>query len=247
MIFTYTYIVLVIFVSTLVRSTFGFGQALFSVPLLALCIPLKEATPLTVLVSFTVAGIIIVQDWKKIHFRSAGGLMLPTIVGIPLGLLLLTSGYEDPVKAFLALMLISFSVYSLIGRAPPELRRDSFGWLLCCGFCAGVLGGAFGMNGPPLVIYGTMRRWSAQHFRATLQGYFFPASLIGMLGYWLAGLWRPSVTRYYVVSLLAIIPAVFIGRFVNRRLKRDDFLKYIYLCLASIGFILLAQSLEMAL
>ena len=58
---------------------------------------------------------------------------------------------------------------------------------MACGFCAGVLGGAYGMNGPPLVIYGAMRRWSAQHFRATLQGYFLPASIIGMGGYWLAG------------------------------------------------------------
>jgi hypothetical protein len=44
------------------------------------------------------------------------------------------------------------------------------------------------MNGPPLVIYGSMRRWSPQHFRATLQGYFLPASIIGMSGYRLAGL-----------------------------------------------------------
>ena len=34
------------------------------------------------------------------------------------------------------------------------------------------------MNGPPLAIYGSMRRWSAQHFRATLQGYFLPAEKI---------------------------------------------------------------------
>ncbi len=40
------------------------------------------------------------------------------------------------------------------------------------------------MNGPPLVVYGGMRRWSPQHFRATLQGYFLPASVIGMAGYW---------------------------------------------------------------
>ena len=39
------------------------------------------------------------------------------------------------------------------------------------------------MNGPPLVIYGALRRWSPQHFRATLQGYFLPASLAGLGGY----------------------------------------------------------------
>ena len=76
------------------------------------------------------------------------------------------------------------------------------GWLLGCGFIAGVTGGAYGMNGPPLVIYGAMRRWSAQHFRATLQAYFLPASAsIGMVGYWLTGLWVAAVTHYYLVCL----------------------------------------------
>ena len=141
------------------------------------------------------------QDWKKIHLRSTGWLVLSTLFGIPLGLLLLTSSHQRVVKATLGVIIITFSTYSLIGRTPLELRRDSRGWLLACGFCAGVLGEAYGMNGPPLVLYGAMRRWSAQHFRATLQGYFLPASIIGMGGYWLAGLWVPAVTHYYLLSL----------------------------------------------
>lgn len=111
------------------------------------------------------------------------------------------------------------------------------------GFCAGVLGGAYGMNGPPLVIYGTMRRWPAQHFRATLQGYFLPASIIGMCGYWLAGLWVPAVTHYYLLSLPVALAGVFLGRVINHRLHGEAFLKYVYLGLASIGARLLIQAI----
>ena len=80
-------------------------------------------------------------------------------------------------------------------RGSYELTDDRQAWLF--GLSAGVLGGAYGMNGPPLVVYGALRRWSPEHFRATLQGYFLPASVIGMIGYWAAGLWTPSVSRYY--------------------------------------------------
>jgi hypothetical protein len=38
------------------------------------------------------------------------------------------------------------------------------------------------MNGPPLAIYGALRGWSTQQFRATLQGYFLVASMIAMAG-----------------------------------------------------------------
>ena len=98
-----------------------------------------------------------------------------------MGLLLLTSSHQRVVMVVLAVLIMAFAVYSLIGSRPPELKRDNKAWLLGCGFCAGVLGGAYGMNGPPLVIYGAMRRWSAQHFRATLQAYFLPASIVGMV------------------------------------------------------------------
>jgi uncharacterized protein len=139
-------------------------------------------------------------------------------------------------------VIIAFSIYSLIGRAPLELKCDSRVWLLVCGFCAGVLGGAYGMNGPPLVIYGAMRRWSAQHFRATLQGYFLPASIIGMAGYWLAGLWVHAVTHYYLLSLPVTLLGVFMGRVINHRMHGDAFLKYIYLGLIGIGTLLLVQA-----
>jgi len=100
------------------------------------------------------------------------------------------------------------------------------------------------MNGPPLVIYGAMRRWSAPHFRATLQGYFLPASLIGMIGYLLAGLWVPAVTHYYLISLPLALVAVFLGRALNHRLQGDAFLKYIYVALAAIGLLLVMQAMH---
>lgn len=167
------------FIAALIRSALGFGEALIAVPLLAFCLPLRVAAPLAVLVSITIASIVIVQDWKKIHLYSTGWLVLSTLVGIPVGLLFLTSSQPREVKAVLALIIIAFSAYSLTGRKPIELRHDNRVWLLVFGFFAGVLGGAYGMNGPPLAIYGAMRRWSAQHFRATLQAYFLPASIIG--------------------------------------------------------------------
>jgi uncharacterized membrane protein YfcA len=217
---------------------------LIAVPLLALFIPLKVAAPLAVLVSITIAAVVVAQDWRKIHVRSAGWLVASSLFGIPVGLLLLTSSHQKAVKVALGIFIVAFSVYSLVGRKPPELHSDSRGWLLGCGFVAGVFGGAYGMNGPPLVIYGAMRRWSAQHFRATLQAYFLPASVIGMGGYWLAGLWVPAVTHYYLVCLPVLLPAVWLGRVVNHRLHGDAFLKYVYVGLAGIGVVLLAESVR---
>lgn len=241
---TTLHVLLVVFLATLIRSTFGFGEALIAVPLLALSIPIGIAAPVAVLLSITIAAVVVVQDWRKIHVRSTGWLLAPTFLGIPLGIALLTSGHQHIVKAALAIVIIAFSGYFLLVSKPPELRSDSRVWLLGCGLIAGVLGGAYGMNGPPLVIYGAMRRWSPQHFRATLQGYFLPASVVAMAGYWLAGLWVPAVTHYYLLSLPVALPTIFLGRVLNHRLQGDAFLKYIHAGLVCIGTILLIQAIR---
>jgi hypothetical protein len=242
---TTLYVLLILFVATLIRSTLGFGEALVAVPLLAAVVPVQQATPLAVLLSITVAAVVVAQDWKKIDLRSAVWLLLPTLPGIPLGLLLLTHGPQRVLKATLGLVILAFAAYCLKGREPLELKHDHRGWLIGCGFLAGVLGGAYGMNGPPLVIYGAMRRWTAQQFRATLQAYFLPASIIAMAGYWRAGLWTPVVTRYYFLALPVAIPAVFLGRYIHHRLGRDAFQKYVYAGLMGIGALLLGQALKL--
>ncbi len=239
---TTLHVLLVVFIATLIRSTFGFGEALIAVPLLALSIPIEIAAPLAVLLSITIAAVVVVQDWRKIHVRSTGWLLAPTLVGIPLGIALLTSVHQHLVKGVLAVVIVAFSGYSLLGKRPPELHNDSRPWLLGCGFFAGVLGGAYGMNGPPLVIYGAMRRWTPQHFRATLQGYFLPASVVAMAGYWLAGLWVPAVTHYFLISLPVALPAIFLGRAINHRLRGDAFLKYVHAGLVCVGVVLLIQA-----
>jgi uncharacterized membrane protein YfcA len=233
----------VIFIATIFRSAFGFGESLVAVPLLALWIPLNVAVPLSVLISITIAAIVVIQDWKKIHIRSAGGLIGFTLIGIPIGLLLLVKTDERIVKVFLGVIISLFSIYLLLGKQLKELKRDNIAWLFGCGLLAGILGGAYGINGPPLVIYGAKRRWSAQHFRATLQGYFFVASIVGMIGYWLTGLLNSIVIHYYLFCLPVMIPAVFIGRMINHRLNNESFFKYVYVVLLGIGLFLTVRSL----
>ena len=88
------------------------------------------------IISITIAAIIIVQDWQKIHLRSTGWLVFATLFGIPLGLLLLTSSHQQMAKMTLAIVLLAFSAYSLFGRTPLHLKTDNWMWLFGCGFFA---------------------------------------------------------------------------------------------------------------
>ena len=77
-----------------------------------------------------------------------------------------------------------------------------------------------------------------------MQGYFLPASVLGMAGYWLAGLWVPAVTRYYVLSLPLTAAAILLGRWLNRRINDRRFVLYVHAGLVVIGAALLVQSVR---
>ena len=231
------------FVATLIRSTFGFGESLVAVPLLALVIPLEVAVPLAVLISILVATIVVVQDHEQIHFESAKWLIVFALLGIPLGLVILLGVNPYGVKLGLGGLVVAYSAYALFSKRTLHLERDSRLWLFACGFLSGVLGGAYGINGPPLVIYGNLRRWDAQQFRATLQAYFLPASFLGATGFALNGLLTWHVLRYLLLCLPAIVPTVFLGRSLNRRLQGSSFFKYVYAGLIVVGTLLVVFTL----
>jgi hypothetical protein len=102
----------------------------------------REAVPLASLASITVACIVLAQDWRKVHVRSAGWLVISTFLGIPVGLWLLTAAPEAGVKAILAIVIIGFSSYCLISRSPYHLKDDRLA--LAFGFGASVLGALTG-------------------------------------------------------------------------------------------------------
>jgi uncharacterized membrane protein YfcA len=166
-------------------------------------------------------------------------LILASLAGIPVGLLLLTQAPENMVKGILGVCLILFGLYSLIRPALPSLYQS--GWAYGFGFIAGVLGGAYNTNGPPIVTYGTLRRWPPDRFRATLQGYFIPTGGLIALSHGLAGLWTKEVLVYYLLAFPFVLAAIFLGGKLNGYIPADRFERLLNLALIGLGIMLIVN------
>lgn len=233
---TIVLILLIVFFSGLTRSTFGFGDALVGMPLLTIVAGIQTATPLIQMVGTTIAISILIRQWKKVNFKSAWRLIVSALVGIPIGLYYLKEVNEDVVKLILAGVIVLFALYQLFRPKMVQLRNERFAVFF--GFIGGILGGAYNTNGPPVIFYGTLRRWDPGHFRATLQGYFLPTGGAIMAGHLLAGLWTPVVIRYYLLALPVVIAAIILGNFLNRKIRGERFVTYVYVLLIVLGLML---------
>lgn len=228
---------LILFIAALIRSTFGFGDALIAMPLLTLLIGIQTATPVVAFMSTTIATTIVWGSWRDVDLKAAWRLIVSSLLGIPFGLLLLTHAPEQLVKGILGILLILFGLYNLIQSRLLTLPQQRWAYLF--GFIAGVLGGAYNTNGPPVVIYGTLRQWLPGRFRATLQGYFLPTGALILVGHGLGGLWTSQVVQLSGLALPLILLAIFGGGKLNRRISPGRFDRFIYMALVILGGMLL--------
>jgi len=211
-------------------------------PLLALTIGVSNATPLRALTALSIALSILAKNWHNVQFQSTWRLIISSMVGIPIGIFFLKGVNEVIVKAVLAVFIIAFAIYKLINPTLKKLAGERSAYLV--GLVAGVLGGAYNTNGPPVVFYASLKQWPPASFRATLQGYFFSTGIFVVVGHALAGNYTPLVLKYYVFAMPVVFLAVFIGGKLNRRIPVEQFLKYIYWLLIVIGIMLLGSCLN---
>ena len=237
-----TLVAAVLFVAAFVRSALGFGDAVVAMPVLAMVLGLRAATPLVAFVGPTISILILASDWRKVEFRTAGRLIIATIAGIPFGVYGLSRLPEAPLKFALGAIVLAYGLMGLaerLTRIAKEPKR--FPWVI--GWVAGVLGGAYNTNGPPIVAYGMIRGWPPESFRATLQGYFLPTGLAIVAGHGLAGLWTPAVFRTYLIALPGIVIGVVLGGLLNKRISHALFIKLVYASLALMGAAMLLREL----
>jgi len=234
-------ILFIVFLAVLSQSTFGFGLALFSMPLLAFTLEIRSATPLVAMVGTTVVLGILLKDWRDVNMKAAWRLIISSAAGIPIGLFLLKGMYDELLKILLASLIILFSAYSLFSPGSISIKTDRSSYIF--GFFAGMLGGAYNTGGPPVIIYGNLRHWTPSVFRATLQSFFLLNCIIIMTGHYATGLWTPLVVKLYLACFPVILLGTLLGTLLNRKIQKGAFDKIIHIVLLCIGVLLLVHTL----
>jgi uncharacterized membrane protein YfcA len=227
----------VLFVATLARSTFGFGDALIAMPLLTLLVGIRSATPIIALIGSSVTLLIVWRSHARIDLAAIEHLTLSALLGIPVGIWLFTALPTGLVTAALGVCLVLFGGYAL-WRPSVAVVSDAR-WAYPFGFIAGGLGGAYNMSGAPIVVYGTLRQWPPAEFRASIHGFYLPTGLLTLVGHGIGGLWTDTVWQISLVALPPAIVAVLLGERLNSAIPSERFAPIIHAALILLGAALL--------
>lgn len=244
-------IITVMLIATMVKAVFGFGEALVAVPLLTLFIGVKTATPLVALMTTTTTAALVWQNRRNIEIGSVWRLILAAVIGVPFGVYFLRVVPEEVVTIGLGIILILFGGYFLLHpitlkRINPtaagegdQLKNER--WAYGFGFVAGLLGGAYTVGGPPVLMYGSLRGWSPEQFRAGVQSSYLPISILTLISHGAAGLWTVPVVQTYLLMIPIGLIATTIGNRLNHRLPAQQFRGLVYGLLVILGILMLVR------
>jgi uncharacterized membrane protein YfcA len=186
------------------------------------------------LVGIVLEVLMLIRYRASIRFKSILGLLVSSVVAIPIGVIYLRQLDERIALFILGLIITVYAVYALIGLRLPILRHPAWAWMF--GFAGGLLSGAYNTSGPPVVVYGNCRKWSPEEFKSNLSGYFMVNSLMTVSTHWLSGSFTSAVWSNFLISLPALLIGFLLGQSLDKWLHPELFRRIVLVMLVMLGF-----------
>ena len=195
-----------------VQAATGFGFALTAVPLLTLVLGPQSAVVTVLVVGLVLSVGVAVRERGHVRRRDAVTVGLAGLVGMPIGLLALSTASERALTVMISLVLLGSILLLGRGLRLPRGPRTEIG----AGLLSGVLLTSTSMNGPPLVVAFQAQRLPPREMRATLATIFVLHGAVAVALVAVAG----QVTAAAAVTAAVGIPAIAIGWFAGDRIFR---------------------------
>jgi uncharacterized membrane protein YfcA len=241
-------------VGAMVQTVAGFGSALIIMPLLTYFIGIKSAATVMAIAGSAVTVAVLYQNWQGLRWAEAAYLLVGSIVGIPVGTMALKSLPAAPIVALLGVVLLAYALFRITLRnrfavevAPPSGNPTWGGRLtsIFVGLTAGLLGGAYATDGPPLVIYGDVKGWPKESFRSILQAVFLVDGILIIAWHGAGGLVSGEVITYSAYGIPGMLVGLGAGIWVDRRVNHELFHKMLLALIILLGVSLIARAVLM--
>lgn len=225
--------------ASLVLGLAGFGNALVAMAFLPYFMP--PATAIAVLTIYTIVFAIAIFVPVRQHLTPGGVayLLVGTVLGTPLGVWILVTVSTSTLNRIIGAVLVVVVLLEWAGVYPERLTGRR--WSIGAGLFAGMMGGAVGMPGPPVVLYSTTQGWSPRTIKANLQVFFFVNQVVILAGYWWAGLLNREVWRLSASFALPAAAGTALGILLFTRVDHVRFRQVVFAVLLVSGIILLAR------
>ena len=201
--------ILIIFLAAIVRGFSGFGFSLLAITALSLLYTPAQIVPSIFMLELAASLNLLPSIWKDIHWRSLGPLTLGCLIATPIGVWFLAHIAPAPMQLALAIFVLVATGLLWMGfelkRMPGPIASTM------AGAASGLSNGAFGIGGPPVILFYFSSPAGVAAGRASLTAFFLSTDMIGLANQSYQGL----ITWDAAYRALAYLPALLAGVWVG--------------------------------
>lgn len=225
--------------ASFVQRTTGFGFGIFIMTMLPFFLPTYgEATTLSGLLAITTSAVIVWRMRSYVTWKRLWPILLTFIVVSTIAIFALTRIEDHILRRILGVALILISIYFALFSQKiklPTTKKVQVG----AGTLSGLMGGFFGMQGPPPVLYFIQSEPSKEHYMAMAQTYFVIGNVMMTFVRAYNGFFTTTVLTDYCFGLGGVIIGTTLGAYVFKRIPNRIFRYIVYAYIAISGVIIL--------
>jgi hypothetical protein len=192
-----------------VRGFSGFGSSMVMTPPLAALYGPGVAVPIGLLLELLLTAPLLPGAARLVDWRRIGVLAGAATATVPLGTFLLTRVPPEALRIGLSAVIVSFVIVLAFGwRYTGKPHRSA---TIAAGATSGLLTGAAGIGGPPIVFYVLSGPDPAGRARASFIAYFAIVDLVALAASAWAGLFSTDVVRHAAMFTPVFLCAAWLG------------------------------------
>lgn len=211
-------LVLALGLSATVQVLTGFGFGLLALAILGLWMDLRDAMVIIAPAGLCLNVTLFLRLRNEFSLEGILPLLIACLAGVPAGVWLLLNLGPRSLRWLLAAVMIGTVVHRVWMSWRPRVQL----WHpvkagIPCGLLSGILGGAFGAGGPPVVSYLVNRPVNRFRHVATVQVAAAIASVLRLAEFTRAGLYQTADRGDLLAAIAAVLGGVLVGtRWLHR-------------------------------
>jgi hypothetical protein len=225
-----------IFVGFYVQTVVGFAGSLMALPILLLAMDLPNAIAYISIFYLFSSAFLITKEWHNIDKTIILKLALTSIIGVILGIVVLTFSKPIILKKALGIFILIYVAYVSFGKKKVELNK---GGIISFGVLAGFFSGVFSTGGPLYVmcIENTVREVKA--FRATMIGVLGLVTITRVPALAVSGILNFSHLKMSLIVFPVFLFAQFLGKRTFKKIDEKAFKRFLMILLCISGLLLI--------
>ncbi|MGI9483378.1 MAG: sulfite exporter TauE/SafE family protein [Hyphomicrobiales bacterium] len=218
----------------------GFGTAMTALAFWLYVVPPVVAAPLAAICAIGAHVLSVRKIWRDFDLHAARPFLIGGIVGVPIGVSLLTWLSADTFKGIVGLFLVIYAGIMLSMKNPPAV---SWGGRIAdgvSGFIGGVLGGFSGLSGPVPTLWAILRGWGKERQRSVIQGFNMLVLTFAIAIFAFKGMLTGSVLSAAIICIPATLVGSWFGTNAYLAIDAATFRRIVLVLLCISGTILTA-------